>query len=304
MADFQKFSALAVLTILLTSLTSAAHSEPLFFDSFESSDMSATNQDGFAWGSNNRTSVVTSEAAVYNNGEIYNIPNGTVDWSPFHGDHSLRFRYAAGNPMAEQRFSLGKEHKEIWFRYWVRVPTNYTHGKQSPSNHKFFALWMDAYEGDGEGSSVFWNFWGDADGGSSITVTYTEGNFSGSRGQAQSTKFIRVPEDRGRWMQVVIHIKASSSVGVSDGSLQLYRRWEQDSNFEKLHDVQNAYLLVPGGGVDGFKQGYLMGWANAPYSEDTEWLIDSFTISTESLLVADQTPADSYAPNPPALEVK
>jgi len=64
--------------------------ERVFLDSFESGDMSSTNSQGFDWGRNNRTSVVTEEAAVYNNGEIYNIPSGDPDWSPKTGDHSLR----------------------------------------------------------------------------------------------------------------------------------------------------------------------------------------------------------------------
>lgn len=275
---------------------SAAHSEPLLVDSFESGDMSATNNHGFDWGRNNSTSVVTAEGVVYSNGERdVAIPSGR-DWEPKHGEHSLRFRYAAGRNQTEQRFDLGSAYQSIWLKYWLRVPINYTHNTSMPSNNKFFAIWMDGYSKHGDGSTVFWNLLSNQEGGSNIAVSYSDGGYTIAGGQMQSTPFIKVPEDRGRWMEIAIHVKASSPT--ETGNIELWRRWENEANFKQFHSVEDARLKMPSQGPNGWSKGYIMGWANAPYKVDTEWLLDGFTLSTDPLLTAAKT---ANKPNPPTL---
>lgn len=293
----------AVVSMLLVTGTVSA--EPLIVDSFESGDMSATNEDGFDWQRNNRTSVVTRDAAVYNNGDIYNTPKSGQDWSAFHGEHSLRFRYPAGEAMTEQRFRLGGSYRDIWFQYWVRVPENYYHGQSNPSNHKFFALWMDEYSNKGYGATVIWEFWGSSGGASNIVFHYNEGGRGSGTAHQQYTSFVS-PNDRGKWMEITIHVAASSSSNSNDGVIEMWRRWESESpdQRELLHRKTDAKLPVPSGGPQGWSAGYFMGWANAAYSNDTEWLIDLVAISTESLLgsgdLADET---GNPPNPPKLEI-
>lgn len=293
MGKFKVFLASACFTSFFAS---AASADQLFFDSFESGDMSASNADGFSWGANNRTSVVTSDTVVYDNGYVNITPNDDRDWTPIHGDHALRFRYPSGETMAEQRFDLGDGYESLWIRYWVRVPTNFSHGENN-GNNKFFAIWMDGYSANGSGATVFWNFWGDTEGGSSITVAYNEGDFAATGAQLQRTKFIQVPSDRGRWMQVVINVKAASSTNTSDGYIGFWRRWEKEDSFTQIHEVNNVNLQKPDQQPKGWKSGYLMGWANAPYEVQTEWLVDQFELSTNSLL----TSTAENAPNPPNL---
>lgn len=291
---------------LASSFANTANSEPLIFESFESGDMSATNQDGFSWGSNNRTSIVTSEAAVYNNRTInVAIPSGR-DWDAFHGEHSLRFRYAAGEYMAEQRFNLGTAHKEIWLQYWVKVPINYSHGQSSPSNHKFFSLWMDGYSDKGEGATIAWEFWGESDGSSRLAFHHSQGSFNILGGHEGHYNFISVPEDQGRWMEITIHAKASTYGQSNDGVIELWRRWQNESpNQRKLiHQKKDAILPIPTQGPQGWNAGYFMGWANAAYAQDTEWLIDHITISTDPLLNTEDISSSSSAPNPPKLSIE
>lgn len=268
--------------IMVFFLAGAVSSAPLFVDSFESGDMSATNEFGFDWGRNNKTSVVTVEAVVYNNGEkSVAIPSGR-NWEPKHEKHSLRFRYGAGKNMTEQRFHLGSAHPEIWYKYWIRVPINYSHASGSPSNNKFFATWMDGYSKDGDGPTVYWNLLGNGESGSNIAVSHSTGGYTIAGGQMDSTPFISVPDDRGRWMEVVIHITASTST--TEGLIEFWRRWESESTYTKIHEVEGANLPIPSGGPEGWNNGYIMGWANAPYSRDTEWLLDHFQVSTSPLL--------------------
>lgn len=303
MAIFKHLTAMA----LASFLASTANGGPLIVESFESGDMSATNADGFDWGRNNRTSIVTAEAVVYNNGDRdVAIPSGR-DWDPRDGDHSLRFRYAAGDNMSEQRFNLGDAYEDLWLQYWIRVPVNYSHGQRSPSNHKFFALWMDGYSHKGEGPTVAWEFWGSDDGSSRLAFHYSEGSYNILGGHQGHDDFISVPGDRGRWMEITIHAKASSNGQSNDGVIELWRRWENESPSERklMHQTTDAVLPIPSQGAQGWKAGYFMGWANAAYARDTEWLIDHITISDQSLIdTQGLANTNTKAPNPPVLTLK
>ena len=286
-----------------------------FRDSFESKDLLTTDANGFKWEGPNRTSVVTQSpkdgpVAVYNGKVIYNIhdpkmPDGTVrDWTAMDGDYSLRFRYPAGQPWAEQRFRLGTPQRDLWLRYWIRVPTNYTHGTIGTTgavNNKFFSIWMDGYEAKGTGST-FWLSMESAGGGdTNLAFTYTSGKNTGSKGMQQHTPFIKASSDRGRWMQIVIHLKAEASQGSSDGVIQVWRRWEGESKFMLFHEKLDTPFRFPDTGPNGFAVGYLMGWANGAYASDTEWLLDDFTISTDNLLEIGKV-ALKPRPQPPSMK--
>ena len=271
---------------LLSLISFSACSEPFFVDSFESADMSASNSAGFMWGLNNRTSIVSKDKVVWNNGlRDVAIPVGR-DWNPKEGEgqYSLRFRYAAGQSMTEQRFNMGAPKRELWIRFWLRTPINYSHGSTDPTNHKFFSIWMDGYQAKGDGPTVTWEFWNNGSNGSNLAFNYSKGGFSGSGGHQQHASFINYPTDQGRWMQIVIHVKAASSSTSNDGVIETYRRWDRESSYTKLHELLNANIAAPPGGPDGWKSGYIMGWANAAYTQDTEWLFDSFTLSEAALI--------------------
>jgi hypothetical protein len=259
----------------------------LFVDSFESADMSATNEDGFAWANNNRTSVVTmapGPLAVWNNGPIENPGPDDADWTAMDGDHSLRFRYPAGEFWSEQRFDMGQPQPELWIRYWLRVPTNFKHGHSTPTNNKFFALWMDGYSQHGDGPTIVWNFWreGDTD-NSRFTYSLAESGAASGGHHAAYPDFIRSPEDQGRWMQVVLYAKMSTDAESMDGESRIYRRWEGEDAFELIAETTGKNFSAPANGPNGWHAGYVMGWSNPAYDEDTEWLFDKFELSTEPL---------------------
>lgn len=279
-------------SLVMLSFMGHAYAADLLVDSFESADMSKTSPSGFKWGSNNGTSVVMQDMddgplVVYNNNVIYNIhsptmPDGTVrDWTAKTGNHSLRFRYTAGKNWTEQRFDIGTPQREVWIRYWLRVPTNFTYGAERIGNNKFFSIWMDGYEAFGDGSTAWLALWPDSNANANLAYTYSKGKKTGSGGYKQHTPFFTTA-DRGRWMQIVWRLKVQSSEGASDGIIQTYRRWSNESAFIKLHEDLNVPLRVPDAGPDGFKHGYILGWASSTYAEDTEWLLDDFAISTSA----------------------
>ncbi|MBK8163195.1 MAG: hypothetical protein IPK65_08620 [Gammaproteobacteria bacterium] len=284
-----------------------------FEDSFELGNMSATNAEGFTWRSPVRTEIVNSSHTIWRNHSAVDIakPVG-LNWIPKEGLNSLRFKWTArstptveANFWSEQRFDLGTPHKDIWFRYWLRVPTNFKHGYvgTTNTNNKLFALWMDGYETHGFGPSLIWGFWlpsetPGTDYGSEISFHIKEGGPGGAGGEQQRARFITYPTDQSRWMQVVFHAKASTNNTSHDGVVQMWRRWENETDFTMLHERLHLNIPSPKGGPDGWKAGYLMGWSNPGYEEDTEWLIDSFTVSETCLLelncVANPKPPNSF----------
>ncbi|MCH2533645.1 MAG: hypothetical protein MK008_04315 [Bdellovibrionales bacterium] len=259
----------------------------IFYDSFESQDLSTTNSEGFSWHRPNRTSLVNSFGyAVWNGRSINNGPYPDRFWEGFNSDHSMRFRYPAGETWAEQRFSIGAPKTEIWISYMIRIPINYSHGVGggSPTNNKFISLWMDDYSHKGDGSSFWLSMENAGNGNTDLAFTYSLGSYKASEGMRQHAAFINANEDKGRWVKIVIHLKAESSPGAKDGVVETWRRWESESDYVQLHGKYDVPFKIPANGPNGFYKGYLLGWANGTYSELTEWLIDDFTLSSSSLL--------------------
>jgi hypothetical protein len=287
MTQIKHLTALALVTLL----ASAANGEPLFVDSFEFGDMSATNADGFDWGNNNRTSVVTADTVVYNNGPIENPIGSSQNWDPKDGQHSLRFRFSANEYMTEQRFDFGKHYSDVWIAYWLRVPTNFTHGNL---NNKFLSVWPNTYDREG---TVTWNTRPNGTGGANLVVS--DGGVL--RAEALSTPFINVPNDRGRWMHVVVRVKSASGPDANDGIFQLHRRWENEESYAKIHEKMNADTWDNSAAEQGISQGYIMGWANDAYAEDTEWLLDVFSLYTSSPM---EENAMQSRPTPPVLKIE
>ena len=48
-----------------------------------------------------------------------------------------------------------------------------------------------------------------------------------------------------RWMQLVFHVKCSTSIGADDGIIQMWRRWSDESSFTKIHELLTARLDIP-----------------------------------------------------------
>jgi hypothetical protein len=207
------------------------------------------------------------------------------DWenSPFTpGDsYAMRFRYPAGQELAEQRWNFPESFalSEIWLRWDLKVPINFLHEDVPGSdNNKLWRMWMDA--GEADGSKVGMSFRPDllVSGGSDFFCKISPGRGAPVGGDLGSTSFISVPGDRGRWMQILVRVKAETAEDASDGIMQVWRRWEDEGSFTLTHDLSGQPIRIPIASPYGFCRGYLMGAANAEYSSDTEWLLDNFTI--------------------------
>jgi hypothetical protein len=279
---------ISIIFSVLTSISYSAESANIFEDSFESGDFSATNEDGFRWTDNAWTSIVTSTEEVagvpgvpLTKAIARTFPGG--DWTPHTGEHSLRFRYAAGEPMSEQRFDFGEAYSDIWISFWIRVPINFAYGPDGNPN-KLFALWMDGYSQGGDGSTVWLSMWRSGTSDAALGFTYSIGGFTSST-QFQQIKPFITTGNAGQWMELVLHLKAETTPGSSNGIIQTFRRWEGENNFTIIHNTDVAPLKISSNGPNGFKSGYILGWANATYEENTEWLVDDFKLSNTPLVI-------------------
>lgn len=271
--------------ILAISVAGNLAAEPFMVDDFESKDLLSTNEAGFRW----------SGDASYggNDGEATYLDSMVSRLSNAEGQ-GLHFRYPGGTKWTEKRFDLGAAYEEIWVSYWLKVPDNFYHRDRSPANNKLFAIWMDDYSAKGDGPTVIWEYWRSGEGSSNLAVHYSAGEHTTAGPHLQNRPFISYPDDQGRWMQVVLRVRAASSRGANDGLIETHRRWFGETEFTQLHELTNADIALPPGGPSGWNKGYFMGYANTAFSEETIWVIDEVKFSESSLL------SGSSNANPPS----
>lgn len=261
-----------------------------FTDGAESGDHSTTNNDGATWGSltaGGGLQVITTTERVF---PSPTLPKpASQDFSPLVGDKCFRARFRAGVKHVEQRFSLGTEYSELWVGFWIRAPINYSHFSEVTSNNrKLLYIWMDGYSTHGEGPTVGWEFWRV---GTISRLAYnarTSGTgalgseHTGHKGHYDFISWpADTPGDRGRWMQCIMQVVASSNNETSDGIVRHWRRWE-DGSFTKHHERTDLLLPKPAE-TPGWANMYFMGWHQEPFTEDTEYLLDQIQISNSAL---------------------
>ena len=215
------------------------------------------------------------------------------------GAYSMKFNYAGSADLcadawSEQRFQFGENLPEVWLEYYIYLPrgtegtAKFTHRKptcsreEDPngtiSNNKFLALWDTAYSIDrggsvralleyrrtnsaADGDSYMYGMWG--------TDTRTAGDY-GQAGSSWDPAFTDAM--RGRWVQVRVHAKVADSKAAANGMIQLWVDGALKINMQNLDLAPNA------GGARWFRNGYLMGWANSGFDQNTAVYIDDFKI--------------------------
>lgn len=250
--------------------TSSSIVTPFFTDDFSSGDLSKT-MNGFTWTDSAYTSVSTERSRS--------------------GTHSLKFGYyptsTPGESWAEQRFNLGAYYSQVWVEYYLWVPSNFVHVDQPSGyaeNNKFFQLWRDEYSDLAGGTQqVGFEYWRNSDGTSylrsmnrSSVPTPGGGQYiTDSPGSTYPT--VIGPTGaliKGQWNRIRIAAKGSSERGVSDGYLKL---WINETLVENITGLAcwNAFT-TPTDVV--FRNGYILGYANAGFTEQTDFFVDDFAV--------------------------
>lgn len=262
------------LLISLVCASAPASAQVFFEDTFESGDL-RTTQNGFRWGDSTAATVSAERAKS--------------------GGRSLKLNFAAvprgEDSFAEQRFELGRNYPDLWVRYDLYVPSNYTHRSDPPSsnNKGFLYVWSGDY-GRPDGPGMGPNLWPNSDGTSNASH-YVWGPGL-DRHYYEMPKAIEAA-DRGKWVRIVVHYKYASPTN-NDGIAEIWKT--RDGVTEKILNIRNGAWYVPG--QSGFNRGYLLGWANSGFTEQTVFYIDNIAFSTQSLLGGDEPTQPT--PSPPA----
>lgn len=261
-----------------------------FFDDFESGDLTHT-ENGFHWGASNGSNGAPH---VWNTGVSRD------------GSYALVFRFGAvadlADCSAEQRFYMDSTNiTEIWFQYYMYYPDGteswsgsygsaaFYHRSQTSggSNNKFMRLWgttQGDYGGGTTSNEVGFETQpnGSTAGDEDFVFKYVY-NAHTSIGQYASPTVIPWVDDpnRGRWIQVRIHLKMSQGVQGDtipyDGGHRSY-----GDGISRVWWDGTKVLDFDYWGVDSQKPywswGYLMGYANSGFTDETYVLIDDFEV--------------------------
>lgn len=253
-------------------------------------------------------------------------------------DCALRFRYTGSTSLsedawAEQRFKLNPTYlggkkglKEIWLQYDQYIPNNFHYRDTNPESSNWFgggekvlSLFADDYS-DTNPTFIIGRLMrrADKDDPTRADSAYPDFNFSfqdpydetkrrrfGIRGNLDPEVRLIVPNvDKGYWQRRTLHIKMPTDAESNDGIIEFWinrRVGEPDSVVEKIFDFQNGNFY--GGDQNYINKGYLLGWSNSGFNEDTVFLIDNVLITDNPDDIDKdaftQSAVQNYPPNPP-----
>lgn len=243
----------------------------IFQDGFEAGRL-GTSQNGARWSDSNRGPddglQVSSDRARS-------------------GKYSLKFTFGGGgssdDAWSEQRFKLGGQYKEVWFKYDLYIPDNFEHRSVSPSNNKFLALYAAPYTENGFESNFSTS--SNGSGGSNLGMHYEKSESSSDEKvlYPASGKSFLTADDRGKWVTIKVHLKVPSANFANDGVMQL---WKNDAPVIDVRNLDN-YGLVK----NYIDEIYILGWSNSGFNQTTSFYLDNFVFS--------DTPIDGTSPAAP-----
>jgi hypothetical protein len=294
------------------SAVGSASAELLFDDSFSTRDLSKHNEN-FRWG---RSGNIPEADGTSSRVTLAKQPNGQLGpVLKFSYGTWQELRFHLTSSLSENRTESGSSnvaYPEIWMRYQIRVPENYFHalndkGEPAGQNNKgWVTLWKHNYKD----ALVMTRFeWWPVDvsnelaGGSAASGIHKSGGghdmnpgfVSSDRQIPGSYKAWAIkPSDRGEWIDYVFHFKVASGPKASDGLMEVYKDGELAIGW------YNKPIRPTDGNPEhaGFDRGYIMGYHNSGYAEQTTFYIDNFKIGTTAESVGLSDPY-SRAPNPP-----
>ncbi len=306
----------ALASCLYLSLTAASASANLLFeDDFATGDLSKANS-YFRWG---RSGAVARSGEGSDRIVRVTGPNGSAV-------NAIRFEYMGLNTSARQDDKYWKEERfhltnslsesrnesgagstaypEVWISYWLRVPDNYAHGPNSPSNNKgFVTLWKNQYMGP-VGSAIDW--WHTGSGRSRIGAWIGENGVN--PGNLDEPSFIRadhrvgtsrqayafLPTENGKWVHVAVGMRISSNGTSRNGFIQVYKNGERVIAWENLNNWNSNASL------QGYDRGYLLGWHNSGYTQTTTFYLTGVRFATSVAGAISGVGAPAAVTAPPA----
>jgi len=229
-----------------------AEVQPFFADDFASGDFSHT-ENGASWGSSN-------------------IGVGPLGGSIDVVSEAARFRFAANSAgqdnWVEKRFALGRTIRSCWIRMNVTWPGNFVVRDEAQDNNKLLRLfWLADYDLDTGKVGV--SFLHDSTVATTNASLVFEVRIAGAgMGMVPGQFANRVPilaAERGNSVEYGFEFILSATNSSNDGVMRMWKNGSLVWSITGL-DIHANH--------DGWDGGYLMGWANSGYDEQTDFLID------------------------------
>lgn len=246
---------------------------------------------------------------------------------------ALQFYYQKGeNSWSEQRFAINtssigtKGLTEIWLQYDIYIPSNYFHRDLEPNGsnwvgggEKLLSLFADEYSNPNPTLILGQNMMRRSyDTGVPNTTnpggSYQSGSFAvtrnGSRDFFQmwpdATKpTVNVKVDLGTWQRRTIHVVMPTSATSNNGVVEFWIK-RANGTVAKIIDEKQGWFY--GGSQNYINGGYLLGWSNTGFDNDTYFLIDNVIIASAQGLIDGSALTAGAAtttspPNAPTLKV-
>ncbi|MBL4903592.1 MAG: heparin lyase I family protein [Desulfocapsa sp.] len=262
--------------------------EVFFADDFETGDLTKIGTAGAGWAGSN-----------VGTGDTVSVTTGIAR----SGTYSVKFHYD-GNPdlvddaLAELRYKLkgtaGSGYQDFYMRYYIYYPTNfYIRDAVGPDNNKIGTTWGEEYS-DRAKFNVEWEK------GSSMgfkiprdntwphTALVCEGAIAPG---PDAPRWTMDSSYLGRWVAWEFHYKMDD--GSSNGAWELWI-----DGVQKISVTGMSFVGAPC--RPGYiRNGYLQGWANSGFTNDTDIYIDDVVFSTS--YIGTDIPSDTPTlPEPPS----
>ncbi len=237
--------------------------EPFFSDDFEGGNLNHS-ENGFKWTRN---------------------VNGTVnDVNPKDGSRAYWFRFEAQSDpqnqeapssFSELRFDLGSLQTEVFIEYDLYIPANFSHRERNPGNNKWFLIWGSGnYPGNhvaGGPMMISTNSYRFTS-GNAINYLHPVWNDADRVSGGPDAKPFITESDLGTWVRLRWHFKVSETSSSQDAVMRL---WKNGSLV-----ISKTNFNLWNGSDNGFQKGYLMGWHNSGYNQQTNLYLDNFKVYT------------------------
>jgi hypothetical protein len=205
------------------------------------------------------------------------------------GKYAAKFHFT-GNTSADEdswselRFDLGKLNTELWMQYDLYIPANYKH-RGPGNNNKFLRLWGNDYA-DYEKIGI--STWAT----SSNIYSSLQGDWNSTGGGIGpsgdlSSDFINAT-DLGKWMTVKIYVKAPTAS--ARGTMKVWKNGV--IKLDNTGEINNYNAANP----HAYRYGYLLGWANSGFAQDTDMYIDNVVFGTKETDISATVASPPMAP--------
>jgi len=211
---------------------------------------------------------------------------------PKTGSYSLKFSFGGSvdkDATSEQRFKIASHPKDLWIKFNLFIPSNYKNRASSVpgSNNKFMYV-------ESAGQYVGFESWMTTDGGPGSAYIPMHLKYNGvDRGhdhEGQHAPYVQTNTDLNKWHEWIIHVKMATTSSSNDGAVEMWKNGVQVMENLNLPNYSPEYNY--------FEAGYLLGYANTGFDENTILYIDDVVFSTSKIV-----PEGGIAsPNPPLIK--